>query len=83
MTPTLMLPNTVVCLSLYAARRCGWGGRQNHDSRGRAANTAKPLYQADGSTNTTTTTNYTLSLFYRLQSMKTNVNVSLSGGGLA
>jgi len=83
MTPELMLPNTVVCVSPHAVRRCGWGGRQNHETGGRDAETAKPSYQVDGSTNTTTTTNYTLSLFYGLSPMENNVNVSLSGGGLA
>jgi len=46
-------------------------------------NTSRPSYQVVGSTYTTTTTNYTLSLFYGRSPVKTNVNVSLSGGGLA
>ena len=83
MTPELMLPNTVVCVSPHAVRRRGWGAPQNHETAARAANTARPSYQVVGSTYTTTTTNYTLSLFYGLSPVKTNVNVSLSGGGLA
>jgi hypothetical protein len=82
MTAPLMLPNVAVCVCPHAVRRRGWGGQQNHETGGRDAETAKPSYHGRGSTNTTTTTNYTLSLFYRLQSMKTNVNVSFRGGGL-
>ena len=83
MTLELMLPNTVVCVSPHAVRRRGWGTPENHETGGRDAKTAKPSYQVVGSTYTTTTTNYTLSLFYGRSPVKTNVNVSLSGGGLA
>lgn len=80
MTPTLTLPNTVVCLSLYAVRRCGWGGRQNGETDGRDANTAEPLYQDRERFTTTTTTNYILVLVSRLTSLQNNANLTLCGG---
>jgi len=83
MTTHAMLPNTVVCVSPHAVRRCGWGGRQNHETAARDAETAKPSYHGRGSTNTTTTTNYTLKLFYGRSPVQNNVNVSFRGGGLA
>lgn len=83
MTLELMLPNTVVCVSPHAVRRRGWGAPENHETGGRDAKTAKPSYQVVGSTYTTTTTNYTLSLFYGRSPVENNVNVSFRGGGLA
>jgi len=80
MTPQLTLPNLAVCVCPHAVRTCGWGGRQNHETAGRAANTAKPSYQGRGSTNTTTTTNYILLLFYGVSTAKTNLNLTVRGG---
>jgi len=80
MTPTLTLPNVAVCVCVHAVRRRGWGERQNHDSRRRAANTYKPSYQVRERTTTTTTTNYILELVSRLTSLQNNANLTLSRG---
>lgn len=83
MTPQLTLPNAVTRARISRLRRRGWGRRQNHATGGRDAKTAKPSYQGRGSTNTTTTTNYILLLFYGVSTAKTNVNLTVRGGASA